>query len=225
MNEYRLSMPSPSRPSMHSPSLMVVRKRMLRISFQLYIPGHDSVGDDFHTLFSLIRCIAAVTCVVVVIVVEDDNFAECIFNLVTLFAGLISPLLELGERDMFNLLTGFRPGTSLEHLVVVCVCVTNVCHNSKLYSASKREFRCITYSVCALSLVSMLGFPSNVWIIPLRRHGSRWMINLLREFWGTSRAQRQICGPWTPLRLPEHRATLVSLSNSGLVARSNFPYP
>jgi hypothetical protein len=156
MNKYRLSMPSPPMPSMHS--LMVVRKRILRISFQLYVPGHDSVGDDFHTLFPLIRCIAAVTCVVVVIVVEDDNFAERIFNLVALFAGLVPPLLELGERDMFDLLTGFRPGTSLEHLVVVCVCVTNVCHNSKLDSASKREFRCIAHSVCALSLVSMLGY-------------------------------------------------------------------
>jgi hypothetical protein len=105
---------------MHSPSLIVVRQRILRILLQLYIPGHDSVRDNFHTLFPLIRCVAAVTCVVVVIIiVEDDNFAERIFDLVTLFAGLVPPFLELGERDMFDLLTGFRPGTSLEHLVVV----------------------------------------------------------------------------------------------------------
>ena len=141
------------RPSVSSPSLMVTGKRILRVSLELYISGNYSVGNNLHALFSFVGRVAAITSLVF-IVVEDDDFAESVLDLITLFTSLISPLLEFGKRHVLDLLASFHPRAGLEHLVIICIHVTNVCDNSKLYSASQRELFCVTYSVCALSNVS-----------------------------------------------------------------------
>lgn len=84
-----------NRPPMPSPSLMVISVWILRITFGLYVACSHSVRDNLHALFTFVRRAAAVACVVVLII-EDDYFTECVLNLIALLAGLVSPLLEFG---------------------------------------------------------------------------------------------------------------------------------
>src|SRR5690242_6684580 len=124
---------------------------MLRILLELYISGVHTVRYYLHGLLPLVRRVSARTSLVFFfLVIEDNDFAERIFDLVTLLTSLISPLFEFGKRDVLNFLACFHPRASLEHPVIVCVCVTNMCNNSKLNSASQGKFLCVTYSVCAL---------------------------------------------------------------------------
>lgn len=121
-------------PPVSTPTLMIAGNRILRVSLKLYVLSDHSVGDNLHTLFPLIGRVAPVTCLI--FIVKDDDFTESIFNLIALFAGLVSPLFELSERDMLDLLASLHPRAGLEHFIIIGVCVTNVGDDCKLYSAS-----------------------------------------------------------------------------------------
>lgn len=143
-----------NRPSVPSPSLVVVSERVLSVSLELYVSGIHSTRNNLHRLLSFVGRVAA-RASLIIFIVQDDNLTKGVFDLITLLTSLISPLLEFGERDMLNLLPCFHPCASLEHSVIIGVGVTNMRNNSKLDPASQRKFLCITYSICALPNVSI----------------------------------------------------------------------
>lgn len=136
-------------PSVSSAPFMITSRRILGVTLQLYIAGIYSVGDNLHALFALVGRITSVTSLIFV-VVKDDNFTEGVLNFVALFASLVSPLLEFGERYVLDLLPSLHPGAGLEHLVIVCVGVADMCDDSKLNTASQRELFGVTYTICTL---------------------------------------------------------------------------
>ena len=173
--------------SVSSPSLIVTGRQVLGVALKLDITGSYSVGDDLHTLLALIGRIAVVTCLIFV-VIKNDDFTEGVFDFITLLAGLVSPLLEFGERHVLDLLPSLHPGASLKHLVIVCISVTDVCNNSKLNPAGQRELFGVTYSICTLQIVSIhaiypngrVSTSSNAWLTMDDRSASGIFGNISR---------------------------------------------
>jgi len=142
-------------PSGHTLRNINIHARMISVALRLKVSGCCTIGDNLHTLLSLIRCRQRAFITRLLIVVQNDYFSESVLDFFALFTSLISPLLELRKRDVLDLLPSFHPRPGLEDFVVVRVHVTDVGDDSKLHSTSQRQLLRVTHAIGSLEVVSI----------------------------------------------------------------------
>lgn len=123
----------------------------------LHISSCGTTGDDLHALFTFIwngkRAIIA-RHFVVIIIIEDNDFAERLLDFVAHLTSLVSPLFELRQGNRFYLGPGVQPAVCLEELVIIRIGMADMSDDSKLDFASQREVFRITYPGGTLYIVS-----------------------------------------------------------------------
>lgn len=122
---------------------------VVSMKFRLQIARGSTTRNNFHALFTFIRrgC-GTLFAAGLFVVIKHNDFTKGLFQLMALLAGFVAPLFKLSKRDALDLGSSFHPAAAFEQLVVICVCVANMCDNCKLHSTSQRQFFGITYPVC-----------------------------------------------------------------------------
>jgi hypothetical protein len=139
----------------HPPHSVNIHARIVRIPFGLEISRGRATRHNLHALFTLVGRRQGTIFTGLVIVVQNNNFAERVLNFIALSASLISPLLELREGDMLDGLSRLCPCASLEQIVVLGIHMTDMGDNGELHAARQSQLFCVTYPRCSLMTVSI----------------------------------------------------------------------